>query len=327
MRLRVGRHAVAVADQIRLQPVQPCVAIRIRRARRRQRKHVAARHTAGRGFLRNRLAHPLVFADQRSLLQARDVERLARRAEHHRQLVRMRQVQDAAMRVRRVDKIRVDFVADQRHTIFIAQVDDARKLFLRPCAAAGIMRRAEHDHFGLAGGQLALRIGEIQRVAAALVAEHRAAHHPAAAFGDRGVKRAVHRREDEHAVARLGQRADAEPQFGDDARPHLHVLRLKADPVAALPVIAQRPRILLAAERIAPRALLGHPLHRIRNGGRGAEIHIRHPHGDHLRVVVLVRHAVPLLAVRMAPLKPRIEKTAVKFHGLFLLCFAKRLSN
>ena len=312
------RHHVAAARQVVHQPVEPRVAAGIGRARRRQCERIARLDARGRHILRDGLAHGLVAADDGALLQTRDVERLARRAEHDRDLPRTGDGQDAVVRVRRIDEVRMDFIADNGRAVAAAQRHNRRQLLLAPRTAAGIVRRAEHDRLCLAGGQLALHIGQIHRVAAVPVAHERALDDLAAVRPDGHEERAVDRRVDEHAVAGLCDHAQRELEARDHAGAQQHALPFDGHAVAARPVIAQRLPVGVAGDRVAPGAAREHPRERIADGRRGREVHVRDPHRDHRLIARLGDHAIPLLTLGADAADARIKIGRVKSHWCFL---------
>ena len=313
------RNHVPAAHQIRLEAVKPIVAAGVGRAGRRQRERVAGLDARGRHVAPHGLAHVRIVADDGALLQPGDVERLARRAEHDGNLPRARDRQDAVMRVRRVDKVRVNLVADDGRAVAAAQRDDRRQLLHAPRAAAGVVRRAEHDRLRLAGGQLRLHVGQIHRVSAVLPAHKRAFDNPAVIGPDGHEERAVDRRIDEHAVARLRDGAQRELEARDHAGAEQHALPVDGHAVAARPVIAQRLPVGIAADRVAPRAAREHIRQRVAYGRRRREIHVRDPHRDHRLIARLGDHAVPLLAFGADPADARVKIGCVKSHRVVLL--------
>ena len=320
----VFHRKVAVVRQVRHQAVQPGVAVRVGRAGRRQRKRVAAAHAGGLHLAAHGLQHLRVLADDAALLQARHVERLARRAEHHGARLRARNRQDAVMLLRRVHEVRVNLVANQRHVVLPAQAHHRRKLIFVPAAAYGVVRGADHHGLRLPGGELLLHLREVHGKAAVRAAHQRTLHHPAVVGLDGLEERAVHRRVDQHAVAFLRQRAQRNAHAGDDTRAHQHLTRGNLYPVAARPVGAQRLGVLLAGDRVAPGAPGQHALKRLGNRRGGREVHVRHPHREHVRVAGLLDHAVPFLAFGAHAVDACVKICLVKLHVIHgLLCISK----
>ena len=225
------------------------------------------------------------------------------------------------MLLRRVHEVRVNLVANQRHVKARTQTHHRRKLIFVPAAAHGVVRGADHHSLRLPGSELLLHLREVHGKAAVRAAHQRALHHPAVVGLDGLEERAVHRRMDQHAVALLRQRAQRDAHAGDDARAHQHRVRGKLHPVAARPVGAQRRGVLFAGNRVAPGAPGQNALQRLGNRRGGREVHVRHPHREHVRVAGLLDHAVPLLALRAHAVDARVKICLVKLHVIHgLLC-------
>ena len=201
----------------------------------------------------------------------------------------------------------------------------ARNLVQVPDPAAGVVRGAEDDH-ALAAGEGGGEAIEVHRVAAVRAEDEGRLDDLAGVGAQDAVEGVVDGREQDHPVAGGGEGLQADGQPGDDAVGGEDRGGVDAPVVAAGHPAADRRPVAAVVAEVAEDAVRRLGLHRRRNLGRGAEVHVGHPHGEPVvrRDAVERLHHVPLAAMRAAAVDDLVEvehgRSLPAWAGQELLC-------
>ena len=131
-----------------------------------------------------------------------------------------------------------------------------------------------------------------------------------------GVERAVDRREYDHSVARLRDGGDGDAQAVHNARREENVALFNVQIVAALHPAGHGVVIRVCDRRIAECAVSNAARHRVYDRLRRGEIHIGHPHGQHVLRAENRLALVPLFTVRAGARHALVKRK----HGYIPLC-------
>ena len=211
-------------------------------------------------------------------------------------------------------EIGVDFVRDDRHVVPAGEGADVFQLHARPHAADGIVRVAEQQ--GLRArlkGRLEIVIVDAP---AALILNERTAADMAPRRLRAGIERAVDRREDDRRIARLRDRGDGDAQAVHNARREQHVALFDLQIVAALHPAGHGLVIRAGDGGVAERAVGDAACHGVDHRLRRGEIHIGHPHGQHVLRAEYFFALVPLFAVCARAVHALVKRK----HGYIPLC-------
>ena len=221
----------------------------------------------------------------------------------------------------RINKILVDLIGHDFHTV--GQTDAAQpfQLFSRPHPATGIVGIAEQQQLDLFLRDLPLQLLKIHLVVAIPDVQCMGHQPPPGLFHTAG-ERAVHRTQDHHRVAGSRQRLHRSKQGKHHTGRAHQPLRPQLTAVMPLIPIRQHGKIFLFTVGIPVNAPLYDLAKCLLYPVRRPEIHIRHPHGQRV-----LRHVEGLLKVHfdrhgMAPVYHLIKSTVhlISSTFSFILC-------
>ena len=218
------------------------------------------------------------------------------------------------MRMARAREVGVDLVSDHHDVVAQADVANAAQLVFGPRASHGIVRVTQDEQLRTRFLQLALETLVVHGVAPVLV-KQRTRDHLAAVILDHHSERVVHRRLDNHGIARLRERGHGHGQGKHHARSHDEPLARGAPAVTALKPRLHRLVVSVGRHRVAEHAVRRALRQRFNCGGHGLEIHVGDPKRQLIGGMAATAPRVPLQAARAAALDNRLE---IVLHHLLL---------
>jgi len=189
----------------------------------------------------------------------------------------------------------VNLVGEHPHAVPEADVVEPFKLAGRPHPAHGVVGVAEHEQAGARVGGLALEVVVVHGEAPAVVSQ-RVLKHLAAVVAHGREEAVVHRRLQNHPVARLAEGLDHHRHRRHHARSIENPVALQAPAVAPRKPIHHGIVVSLGHLHVAEDTVLHPAAQRVDDGRGRAEVHVGHPHGQH----VAARGRVPLVGVGAA---------------------------
>ena len=248
------------------------------------------------GFCRDTVAQVRVVNDVVAADKPGQVEGFAGRIERHRALARVgADALGGNMLIPVEDQVGPDFVRNDKAVVGFVDLHRLLDLPALPHAAGRVVRAAEDRHMDVVLLQLAVHILKVHAPDALLVKIQRRMNDLVTVVGDAAGKADIGRAVQQHAVAggrKGGQRADHTAKhavfiadmFGQHAL-DIVALLLPADDG----VVIFRRGAEIAVGRVG-----GTADDRFRDGGRRGEVHIGHPHRDHIKAGFGRRRGKPL---------------------------------
>ncbi|MNC22698.1 hypothetical protein D3C75_707050 [compost metagenome] len=294
MLCKVADGILCIAADMLHEFVQPFAAFivgRFHRLRRKECRHVQA----------ERFKLVLKFPSQLRIggydvrgLQTRQIERLGCRQCGQcniRQL--FRQGREWNMLVARHRQIAMNFIRNDRHAVPQAQIPKTKQLLTLPHSAARIMRTAQQQQLGSAGHQLfeliiihdIMAFFKLQRID-----RHLAVIHP-----DHIIKRIIHRRLQNHLIARVAEQLYRKAQRGNDAGGINNPFLLKLPVMASAVPAGNRLFVGITRHAIAVNPLLHAAQNRFLHGRRALKVHIGYPERKNVLVSEQLLGLVPFV--------------------------------
>ena len=210
------------------------------------------------------------------------------------------------MHMARAREVGVNLVSDHHDVVAQADVANAPQLVFGPRAPHGIVRVAQDEQLRTRFLQLALEALVVHGVAPALVKQGARDHFTAVVL-DHHAERVVHRRLDDHGIARLRERSHGHGQGKHHAGGHDEPLARGPPAVTALEPPLHRLVVSVGCHRVAEHAVRRALRQRFNCGGHGLEIHVGDPKRQLVGGMAATAPRVPLQAARAAALDNRLE--------------------
>ena len=252
-------------------------------------------------YIRNiGLAQAFIGNDSRRSSQSSQIEGLGSRMEgdavHG---ILMSQGGKRYVFVARQHQIAMDFVGNDQHIVFQADFAQKQQLVSRPATAHGVMRITKNQHLGGLGlfGQLV----EVDFVAFSPVDQGIVDQFPSVT-ADGMMERRIDRRLDNDFISRLGKGQHRHVEAADHTWSERHPFRRHIPVMAAFQPACDRLKIWLVLEVIAIDGVFGSFDDCLTDEIGRLEVHVGHPHRQHVRVAEnlfsqVVFHAVSIRAI------------------------------
>ena len=205
-----------------------------------------------------------------------------------------------------VGEVFMDFIRDDLHAVAQADLCISRKLFLRPDASGGIVRRAEERELHAAFDDLLFHVIEIDLIVA-FFQDEAAVHEAAAILLDGGKEGIVDRLVKQDAVPRLRQCFDGDIDGRHDARGLDEPFRLDGPVEIGLLPGSECFEVGAACFRVAEDAMVYAGMKRTDDGLGHAEIHVRHPEGKDISRFAALHGEIVLEAAGASPVNDGIK--------------------